>query len=76
MQRILKVKVKTRAKKEGIIELGVDEFEVRVNVPPVEGKANKRVIELLSIHFKIPKSQIILSKGEKSTVKTFIFNVE
>ena len=76
MQSIIKVKVKTRAKKEGVIEIKNGEFEIRVNVPPNEGKANKRVIELLSRYLKVPKTKLLLSKGHKSTNKIFMIDPE
>jgi len=46
-------------------------FEVRVGVPPVEGKANKRAVELLAKHFLVSKSQIELVSGHKSKFKVF-----
>jgi uncharacterized protein (TIGR00251 family) len=65
------VEVKPRAKKEGVEKLGENHFSVRVNVPPLDGKANDRVVELLSEYLKIPKSKIRLSGGHKSKRKTF-----
>ncbi len=70
MKRI-KVKVKPNARKEEIKKLDKDYFEVKTTVVPEKGKANKRVIELLSKYFKIPKSRIKLVKGETSREKIF-----
>lgn len=46
-------------------------LHVYVNQPPLEGKANQAVIEVLANYFKIKKSQIILLSGHKSKNKKF-----
>ena len=46
-------------------------IHVYVNAPPLEGKANKAVVESLSKFLKVKKSGIILIKGEKSKNKVF-----
>lgn len=63
--------VKPNSKKELVELLSDDIYLVRVHVPPVEGKANKRVIELLAKHFDKPKSSIELLSGEKGKRKIF-----
>lgn len=42
---------------------------VRIAAPPVEGAANKAVIELLSASLGVRKSAIAISSGERSRVK-------
>lgn len=66
----LTVEVKTNAKKEGVEKTEDNIFIVRVNVPPVEGKANKRVIALLAKYLKKPKSAFEITGGLKSKRKT------
>jgi uncharacterized protein (TIGR00251 family) len=46
-------------------------LHVYVNAPPLEGKANKVVIEVLAKHFKTKKGKVILIRGEKSKNKVF-----
>lgn len=65
----IRVKVKPGAKKEGVRSLGRDLLEVRVSAPPERGKANERLIDLLSEHFKVRKSAIRILKGETSREK-------
>lgn len=67
----ISVQVKTQSKKEGVEKLDDGSYVVRVHVPPVDGQANKRIIELLAKHFKCPKSQVVLAKGAKSKNKVF-----
>jgi len=44
-------------------------LHVYVSQPPLEGKANRAVIEALAIYFKINKGNVILLSGEKSKNK-------
>ena len=60
----IKVKVKPNSRSNEVSEKEKDYYEVKVSVPPEKGKANKKVIELLSKHFKIPKSKISIVSGE------------
>ena len=60
----IKVKVKPNARSNEVKELEKNCYEVKVSVSPEKGKANKKVIELLSKHFKIPKSKISIVSGE------------
>ncbi len=46
-------------------------LHIYVKEPPLEGRANKAVIESLAEYLKISKSQVRLVRGEKSKVKTF-----
>jgi len=49
----------------------IETLHVYVNQPPLEGKANKAVIESLVNFLKIKKSEIVLIRGEKSKNKVF-----
>ena len=49
-------------------------LHIYVNQPPLEGKANKAVIEALAEHLKVSKSKIKLIRGEKSKIKIFEVN--
>lgn len=66
----IQVKIKPNSRVESI-EKGEDGvYLARVNAPPIEGKANTRLIELLAQHFKVPKSKIEITQGTKSRIKT------
>ena len=61
--------VKTNARKNSV-ELREDgSLFVCVNVPPAEGKANKKVIEVLAEHFHKPKSAFTIISGKTSKKK-------
>ena len=46
-------------------------LHVYVSQPPLEGKANRAIIEALSKHFIVKKNSIRLLSGEKSKNKLF-----
>jgi uncharacterized protein len=63
--------VKPNARKESV-ELQPDgSYTVKVNAPPNEGKANLRVIELLSDKLGRPKSSFELLSGHRGKRKVF-----
>jgi uncharacterized protein (TIGR00251 family) len=68
----IEVKVKPKSSQEGIKDLGNGKFEIRVNEAPEDGKANERVIELLSEYFKVPKSSIKIKYGQTSKNKVIV----
>ena len=71
---LIKVKVFPNLKKEGIIKKSNDSFEVKVKEKPIKGLANKSVINVLSLYFKISTSKIRLVKGFKQRNKVFEIN--
>ena len=48
-----------------------DELHVWVNAPPVDGKANLKVIEVLAELYDVPESAVRLAAGHTSKSKTF-----
>ena len=64
----IKIRVITNAKKNEVVE-GEGMFKVYVNAPPVGGKANKTLIEVLAEYFKVRKSNVKIIRGEKSKEK-------
>ena len=49
--------------------VGESSFEVKVDEKAVGGRANKRLLEILSEHFSVPKSRILIVSGTKSRDK-------
>ncbi len=66
---ILTVIVKPNSRVEGVEAIDSKTLRVRVNAQPEKGKANERVIELLSKHYQIPKSNIVIFKGHTARRK-------
>lgn len=69
------VSVKPNAKREGVEKIDDTHFIVRANAPAKEGKANKRVEELLAAHLDVPKMSVWLVAGRTSKEKVFEIGV-
>ncbi|OGQ48342.1 MAG: hypothetical protein A3I09_00780 [Deltaproteobacteria bacterium RIFCSPLOWO2_02_FULL_47_10] len=65
----IELKVITRAKKEIVEKISENSYKVKVTAPPEKGKANKRVVELLSEEFGIKKQDIRILSGDTSNRK-------
>lgn len=63
------VKVKPNSKKQVIDESADGSLTVYLKSPPVDGKANQELIELLAEKFEVPKSQIRIKSGLSSRTK-------
>ncbi len=59
----IKVKVTPDAKKESFLKKSEDTFLVSVREPAEQNQANKAVLALVAIHFKIPASRIKVISG-------------
>ena len=70
MPQTVAVKVTPRAKEDKIIGLKDGILRVRLVAPPVEGKANKALVEFLADAWGVPKSSINIIRGETSREKT------
>ena len=61
---ILNLRVVPRASKNAIQGRLGDALKVRIQAPPVEGKANAYLVKFLSKHWKIPRRDIEILSGE------------
>lgn len=59
----IEVVVVPNAKVPSIIKLSELDYKVKVNAKAIEGKANARLIEMLSNYFWVPKSRIRILRG-------------
>lgn len=67
------VRLQPRASKPGIVGWEAGALKVKVNAPPVDGKANEALILLLSEAFKVPKSRLAVVQGQTSRNKIVEF---
>lgn len=56
--------------KKNLVKEEKEGLKVFVAAPPVDGKANQAVVEVLAEHFGVKKSRIEIIKGLKSRNKT------
>jgi uncharacterized protein (TIGR00251 family) len=66
----ISVKVVPNSKKMEVIKIDDRNYKIRVDAPAVEGKANKRLIEILSYYFDVSKSSISIIRGVRERKKT------
>lgn len=72
----LRLRVKPASKADEVIREADGSIKVKIKAPPVEGKANKYLIEYLSKMLALPKSKIVLLKGETNSFKTLEIDAE
>jgi uncharacterized protein (TIGR00251 family) len=55
--------VKPNSRKTAVTQLAGGEYQVAVQAPPRDGKANLAVIEALARHFDVPRSSVRITHG-------------
>ncbi len=71
---IINIRISPNAKKNEIIKTQ-EITKIKITAQPIDGKANKCLIEFLSKFFKITKNSIKIVKGETSKDKTLLLTV-
>ena len=69
---ILNVRAQPRSSRAGIDGLLGDAVKVRIRCAPVDGKANKELVETLADAFGLPKSAVVFQSGETSKTKRIL----
>ena len=72
---IATIKISPNSKTNEIIKTD-NETKIKITAQPIDGKANKCLIEFLAKYFKVPKTSIKILKGETSKEKTILFSVK
>ena len=66
----IKIKLLPRSSRNQIIGKEGDLYKVKVTSPPLDGKANKALVQLLAKTLGISKGKIEIISGESSRLKT------
>jgi len=74
VSRKIQVKVKPNSKQQKIQELSDTSLLVWLKSPPVDGKANQELIEILAKKYQVAKSQITIKSG--LSAKTKLIEIE
>jgi len=69
----LNIRVIPNAKQNKLVE-EAGRIKIYLNSPPVEGKANKALVEFLAEHYNTKRSRIKIISGEKSRNKIVEIN--
>lgn len=64
------VKVRPGSNQNLVEQTDATHYVVSVTAPPVQGKANKAVIELLADHLKLAKTLLSIKRGANTKQKT------
>ncbi|OKH18259.1 hypothetical protein NIES593_22325 [Hydrococcus rivularis NIES-593] len=65
----IQVKVKPNSRQQKIEEVDGGSLVICLKSPPIDGKANQELIELLAKKFKVAKSQVLIKFGLSSKNK-------
>ncbi|MDT8391595.1 MAG: DUF167 family protein [Lentisphaeria bacterium] len=65
----LRLRVQPGASRSEVSGVYGDWLKVRVAAPPVDGAANREVIRFFAKLFKLPKSAVILERGQGARAK-------
>lgn len=68
------IKVIPRSSRNEVQEISPDQLKVKLTTPPIDGKANEALIEVLAKHYKIRKSSIRIVTGFQSKIKVVEFD--
>ncbi len=68
---LIKVYVFANSKKEKVRKIEEGVFEMYVKEPPMQNMANKRITEILAMHYGVDKRSVKLITGHKSPRKKF-----
>ncbi len=68
----LPIKVSANSKKNSI-EFFDDFIKLKISKPAIDGKANKEIVKYLSEILNLPKNNIQILNGEKSSLKLLLF---
>lgn len=66
---LLACHLQPKASKDEFAGLHGDRLKIRLTAPPIEGKANARLMAFLAKAFGAPKSQVSLESGELNRQK-------
>lgn len=70
----LNIKVIPKSSLNKITKCADGSLKIKITSPPVDGEANKKLIEILSKEYKVAKSKIRILKGE--TGKNKVVEIE
>ena len=69
---VLNVRAQPRSSRSGLDGVIGDAVKVRIKCAPVDGKANKELIETLADAFDLAKSAVVFKSGETSKTKRIL----
>jgi uncharacterized protein (TIGR00251 family) len=71
---LLSVYIQPRASRNRLAGLHDDALKISLTTPPVDGKANKALIDFLAKLLHLPKSALTIKSGQQSRAKQIVIS--
>ena len=68
----MSVRAQPRSSRAGVDGVVCDALRVRVRAAPVDGKANREIVETLADAFGVPKRDVVFKSGETAKTKRLL----
>ena len=68
----MNVRAQPRSSRAGVDGIVGDALRVRVRAAPVDGKANREIVETLADAFGVPKRDVLFKSGETAKTKRLL----
>ena len=73
---LIDVRVQPKSSQNAIVGVHGNALKIKLNAPPVEGKANKALIQLLAKWLHCPKSAVEIVAGQTGRNKRLLVHIE
>ena len=73
---LIEVRVQPKSSQNALVGIHADAIKVKLTAPPVEGKANKALIQLFAKLLGCPKSAIDIVAGQSSRNKRLLVRID
>lgn len=70
------LQVVPRSSKNEVIPLDDGTLRIKITAPPVDGDANKKLVEVISEYFDVAKSCVTIVKGERGRKKIIEIDID
>lgn len=70
----LDLRISPRSSRDAIGEVSNNRLKLKLTSPPVDGKANDSLTRLLAKLFGVPRSRVVITRGERGRDKTVVIS--
>jgi len=72
---LIDVRVQPKSSKNAIVGVHGEALKIKLNAPPVDGKANKALVQLVAKTLHCPKSAVEIISGQASRNKRLLIRI-
>jgi uncharacterized protein (TIGR00251 family) len=73
---LIDVRVQPKSSQNAVVGIHGEVLKIKLNAPPVEGKANKALIQLMAKLLGCPKSAVEIISGQASRSKRLLIRID